>query len=61
MNYLLQPRQPPKHRFAYVGIPHDAATSIGNPGARFAPAALRESLRGVFEWRLRDGKLADID
>ncbi|MBI3242923.1 MAG: arginase family protein [Chloroflexi bacterium] len=61
MDYLLKPHATPQHRFAYIGIPHDAATSIGNPGARFAPAALRESLRGVFEWRLRDGKLADID
>ena len=59
--YLLQPRLPPQHRFAYIGIPHDAATSLGNPGARFAPASLREALRGVFEWRLREGKLADID
>ena len=59
--YLLKARETPKHRFAYIGIPHDAATSLGNPGARFAPASLRESLRGVFEWRLRDGKLADID
>jgi agmatinase len=59
--YLLQAKQPPAHRFAYIGIPHDSATSIGNPGARFAPAALREAIRGVFEWRLRDGKLADVD
>jgi formiminoglutamase/agmatinase len=59
--YLLQAKQPPAHRFAYIGIPHDSATSIGNPGARFAPEALREALRGVFDWRLRDGKLADVD
>jgi formiminoglutamase/agmatinase len=59
--YLLQAKQPPAHRFAYIGIPHDSATSIGNPGARFAPDALREALRGVFDWRLRDGKIADVD
>jgi formiminoglutamase/agmatinase len=59
--YLLKPREAPRHRFAFIGIPHDAATSLGNPGARFAPASLRESLRGVFEWRLREGKLADVD
>lgn len=59
--YLLQAAQAPTHRFAYIGIPHDAATSIGNPGARFAPNALRDALRGVFDWRLRDGKLADVD
>lgn len=60
-NYLLKAAQPPAHRFAYIGIPHDSATSIGNPGARFAPGALREALRGVFDWRLREGKLADVD
>ena len=60
-NYLLKPQGTPKHRFAYVGIPHDAATSLGNPGARFAPPALRDSLRGIFTWRLRDGWLADTD
>jgi formiminoglutamase/agmatinase len=61
VNYLLKPAQPPKHRFAYIGIPHDAATSLGNPGARFAPQSLRESLGGVFVWRLRDGKLAHTE
>lgn len=61
MDYLLKPRIAPKHRYAYIGIPHDAATSLGNPGARFAPDSLRGSLRGVFEWRLREGKLADMD
>jgi len=59
--YLLKPQRPPQHHFAFIGIPHDAATSLGNPGARFAPPALRESLRGIFTWRLRDGKLADTD
>ncbi len=60
-NYLLKPRQPPKHRFAYIGVPHDAATSLGNPGGRFGPQALREALRRVFDWRLQDRQLADID
>jgi formiminoglutamase/agmatinase len=60
-NYLLRPKGPIQHRFAYIGIPHDAATSLGNPGARFGPQALREALKGVFEWRLQDGQLADID
>jgi arginase family enzyme len=61
VNYLLKARQTPMHRFAYIGVPHDAATSLGNPGARFAPQALRESLRGVFSWRLQEGRLATID
>jgi agmatinase len=59
--YLLAPKQPPKYRFAYIGVPHDAATSLGNPGGRFGPQALREALRTVFEWRLQDGRLAHID
>lgn len=61
MDFLLKPRTTPQQRYAYIGIPHDAATSLGNPGARFAPDSLRGSLRSVFEWRLREGKLADMD
>ncbi len=34
-SYLLKPTQPAAHRFAYIGVPHDAATSLGNPGARY--------------------------
>ncbi len=59
--YLLRPTRSPQHRFAYIGVPHDAATSLGNPGARFGPGALREALQGVFDWRLQDARLADID
>lgn len=60
-NYLLKPKQSPQYRFAYIGVPHDAATSLGNPGARFGPQALREALQGIFDWRLEDGQLVDID
>ena len=60
-SYLLAPTQPAAHRFAYIGVPHDAATSLGNPGGRFGPQALREALRGVFDWRLQNGRLADQD
>ncbi len=60
-SYLLKPRTSPQHRFAYIGVPHDAATSLGNPGARFGPSALRKALKGVFDWRLQDGRLADIE
>ncbi len=60
-SYLLKPHTSPQHRFAYIGVPHDAATSLGNPGARFGPSALREALKGVFDWRLQNGRLADID
>jgi formiminoglutamase/agmatinase len=60
-NYLLKAKQTPQHRYVYIGVPHDAATSLGNPGARFGPQALREALQGVFNWRLQQGRLADID
>ena len=60
-NFLLKPTQPPKHRFGYIGVPHDAATTLGNPGARFAPPTLREALRSIFNWRLQNGQLADIE
>ncbi len=60
-NYLLSATKPVEHRFAYIGIPHDAATSLGNPGGRFGPQALRDALRGVFDWRLQDSKLAHND
>jgi agmatinase len=60
-HYLLRSQKPALHRYAYIGVPHDAATSLGNPGARFGPQALREALQGVFDWRLQDGQLADID
>src|SRR5690349_9549840 len=59
--FLLKPTRPPMQRFAYIGVPHDAATSLGNPGGRFGPQALRDALRGVFDWRLQEGRLADQD
>jgi formiminoglutamase/agmatinase len=60
-NYLLKSIQPAQHRFGYIGVPHDAATTLANPGARYGPQALREALQGVFNWRLQAGRLADID
>jgi arginase family enzyme len=55
--YLLAPRVTPKHRFAFIGIPYDSATALGNPGGRFGPAALREQLKAYFSKRLTDGKM----
>jgi agmatinase len=60
-NYLLKPKKKAKHRFAYIGVPHNPATSLGNPGSRSGPQALREALLGLFEWRMQDYRLADID
>jgi arginase family enzyme len=60
-DYLLEARQTPVLRFGYVGIPHDAATTLGNPGGRQGPAALREQIKGVFAKRLIDGRMVDMD
>jgi agmatinase len=60
-SYLLKARKSPQHLYAYIGVPHDAATSLGNPGARFGPGALRDALKGFFDWRLQDSRLADIE
>lgn len=59
--HILQPLKKAKQRFGYIGIPHDAATSLGNPGARFAPVALREMFRASLVKRMHEGKLADLD
>ncbi len=58
---ILAPRSDPRFRFAYIGVPHDAATTLGNPGARFGPQALRGALKGLFDRRLHEGRLADLD
>lgn len=60
-DYLLRPRLENEHRFGFIGVAHDAATTLGNPGARFAPAALRQSLKDIFDWRLNNHRLADIE
>jgi formiminoglutamase/agmatinase len=33
------------HRIAILGVPYDSATSIGRPGARYAPERIRAALR----------------
>src|SRR5262245_65185686 len=59
--YLLEPKQTPRHRYAYIGVPHDAATTLGNPGGRFGPQALREALQGALNKRLQGGRMAHAD
>ncbi len=61
IGHLLRPEGAVTHRFAYLGVPHDAATSLGNPGARFAPAALRQAIKNTLAWRLQDGRMARFD
>jgi len=60
-DYLLRPRLESEHRFGFIGVAHHATTTLGNPGARFAPAGLRQALKGVFDWRLNNNMLADIE
>jgi len=59
--YLLEPRLSPQQRYAFIGVPHDAATSLGNPGARFGPQALRRALQDVLGGPLHDGRLAHLE
>lgn len=58
---LLQASREPKIKFGYLGVPYDAATSIGNPGARFAPAALRDQFKALLAKRVVDGQVVDMD
>ncbi len=58
---MLPARVEPKIKFGYLGVPYDAATSIGNPGARFGPAALREQFRALLAKRVVDGQVVDMD
>ncbi len=58
---LLKPQAEPKIKFAYLGVPYDASTSIGNPGARFGPAALREQFKLLLAKRVVDGQVVDMD
>ena len=58
---LLAARGEARRRFGLLGVPHDAATTIGNPGARYGPGALREMLVDWFGRRVRDGKIADLE
>lgn len=42
------------------GIPYDTSASLGRPGARYAPARVREALRWNLN-RVRDGALFDVE
>lgn len=60
-NLLLESRIEPKIKFAYLGVPYDASTSIANPGARFGPSALREQFKVLLAKRIVEGKVVDMD
>lgn len=58
---LLSARTAPKHKFGYLGVPYDAATSIANPGARYGPSTLREQFALLLAKRVVDGQVVDMD
>ena len=58
---MLTSNTEPKIKFGYLGVPYDAATSIANPGARFAPSALREQFKLLLSKRVVDGQVVDMD
>ena len=47
-------------KYAIIGFPWDMGASLGRPGARYAPKAIRESLRWILN-RLRDNKVFDVE
>lgn len=49
-----------KRSIALMGIPYDSATSIGRPGARYAPERIRAALRWNLN-RVRDDAFYDVD
>jgi agmatinase len=47
-------------RIALLGVPFDSATTIGRPGARYAPARIRTALSWNLN-RVRDGAFYDVE
>lgn len=60
--WIFKPERPPKWRFGFLGVPHDAATTLGRPGARYAPDRIRGIFRDFVRWgRVQDGMLAEVE
>lgn len=47
-------------RIALLGVPFDSASTLGKPGARYAPARIRTAL-GWNLYRVQDGTFYDVD
>ena len=47
-------------RIALVGVPFDSASTLGKPGARYAPTRIRTAL-GWNLYRVRDGAFYDVN
>lgn len=50
----------PDQAFAFIGFPWDMGASLGRPGARYAPNAIREACTWNTN-RIQDGKLWDLE
>src|SRR2546430_13437809 len=50
----------PRHRFAVIGFPWDFGAALGRPGARYAPAKIREAA-GWSLARVRDEQIWDVE
>jgi agmatinase len=49
-----------RNRFGLLGLPYDTSASLGWPGARYAPARIREALRWI-QNRIVDGQVFDVE
>lgn len=49
-----------KQDVALIGFPWDGGASLGRPGARYAPKAIREAAKW-FEDRIMDGNIYDVE
>jgi agmatinase len=47
-------------RFGLLGLPYDTSASLGWPGARYAPARIREALRWI-QNRIVDNRVFDVE
>jgi formiminoglutamase/agmatinase len=47
-------------RYAVIGFPWDFGASLGRPGSRYTPKAIREAL-GRFLRRIVDGKIFAVE
>jgi len=47
-------------KYVIIGFPWDVGASLGRPGARYAPKAIRDSLRWILN-RIRDNRIYDVE
>jgi len=48
------------NKYAIIGFPWDMGASLGRPGARYAPKAVRDSLKWIVN-RIKNGKVFDVE